>query len=172
MAFLIHLHAKLQLAAGKLGEARQLMRGSGIVGSGGGSKGSVAPTTGGPVLVVAGPPRQAPTIAGRAGGTKVSKGGSSKGRKGSSGRRLGRSLELSDTDMEEEEALEAELTEEEQEQAAARPARATRKRSTVDLQVQQLSEMGYSADMARDALEECGGNVHAAAEWLLLNCAA
>lgn len=36
--------------------------------------------------------------------------------------------------------------------------------------VAQLVAMGFSAKQARDALEECGGDVEGAIEWLVQHC--
>lgn len=60
--------------------------------------------------------------------------------------------------------------------AAAAPAaggdsgHAAASAAALEADVQELSAMGFTASQARDALEESGGNMEAAVEWLVANC--
>lgn len=52
----------------------------------------------------------------------------------------------------------------------ARGARAAALEAAAAADVAQLVAMGFSAKQARDALDECGGDVEGAIEWLVQHC--
>ena len=62
-------------------------------------------------------------------------------------------------------AMEVDDQEDEDSHAAAAAAAAAD-----DADIEQLAGMGFTRSQARDALEEAGGNVEVAIEWLCANC--